>query len=40
MSRRNVYSHVGGLFPGRTTFDLSYEKKIHLRHGATYSRYV
>ena len=28
MSRRNVYSHVGGLFPGRTAFDLSYEKKF------------
>ena len=28
MSKRNVYSHVGGLFPGRTAFDLSYEKKF------------
>ena len=28
MSERNVYSHVGGLFPGRTAFDLSYEKKF------------
>ena len=28
MSKRNVYSHVGGLFPGRTAFDLSYDKKF------------
>ena len=28
MSKRNVYSQVGGLFPGRTAFDLSYEKKF------------
>lgn len=28
MSKRNVYSHVGGLNPGRTVFDLSYEKKL------------
>lgn len=28
MSKRNVYSHVGGLNPRRSAFDLSYEKKL------------
>lgn len=28
MSKRNVFSHVGGLHPGRSVFDLSYEKKL------------
>ena len=26
--KRNVYEHVGGLHPGRSVFDLSYEKKL------------
>ena len=28
MSRRNVFSEVGGLHPRRSVFDLSYEKKL------------
>ena len=28
MSKRNVYSQVGGLHPRRSVFDLSYEKKL------------
>ena len=28
MSKRNVFSHVGGLHPRRSVFDLSYEKKF------------
>lgn len=28
MSKRNVFSHVGGLHPSRSVFDLSYEKKL------------
>lgn len=28
MSKRNVFSRVGGLRPGRSVFDLSYEKKF------------
>ena len=28
MSKRNVFSEVGGLHPRRSVFDLSYEKKL------------
>jgi len=28
MSKRNVFSQVGGLYPRRSVFDLSYEKKL------------
>ena len=28
MSKRNVFSQVGGLHPRRSVFDLSYEKKL------------
>ena len=40
MSKRNVFSEVGGLHPRRSVFDLSYEKKTNPRYGSTHPGYV